>query len=416
MADLFGVPSGTVLEAVRELCGLEQCGDCECYVLEGERNYSETADVVLCDDCVCCCDWCDDVVMRSDLETLARASGQTYDCCRACRDRLNFFCGECNGFISQDDDSFTVIDGNVWCEDCSYNCFYCCSDCGDFSTREHSCTVCQVCVGCYCTCGDSESESESQLINDYGYKPAPQFRGVGPLYVGLELEVETGNSSEYRGDLAQSVVSALGDLVYIKSDSSLSCGFEIVTHPMSPDYFFGLEAWDRMVRDLAARGCRSWEGHTCGFHVHLSRRAFRSKMHLFAFALFFYRNRDMIRSISGRRSSELDRFASLSMHQGDRTYREPRLIDKVSGRGGGLRNSAVNLTNSTTVEIRFFRGSLRPETLRGAVGLCVAVFEYAATLCSSDVRDGGLEWAKFREWIDRDRFSDLLDLCNRRAV
>jgi hypothetical protein len=250
----------------------------------------------------------------------------------------------------------------------------------------------------------------------YDWKPDVFVQhGTGPLFVGLEVELETGDAQKYRADVVRHVFGVLGDVCYLKHDGSLSDGCEIVTHPMSPDYFANLSAFDDVLRTLRGWGCNSWNGHRCGFHVHLSRDAFVSSSHLFAFALFFYRNREQIRTLSGRRDYELDRWASLNAHQGN-TDDYPRLIDKVRGRNTSTRYSAVNLTNDETVEVRVFRGSLRPETLRGCVDLCVAAFHYTSALSSRDVRDGFLSWETFRRFADSASFPFLSDLAARRGV
>src|SRR6266545_3779976 len=46
------------------------------------------------------------------------------------------------------------------------------------------------CDDCY-ECDErrgNEDDDDSDLINSYGYKPRPIFRGTGPTYLGLELE------------------------------------------------------------------------------------------------------------------------------------------------------------------------------------------------------------------------------------
>src|SRR6188768_1102070 len=115
------------------------------------------------------------------------------------------------------------------------NCYDYCDTCDQ---REYRCRCCGYCERYPCRCNVCEDcdcdpcECRDEGLESYGFKPTPLFHGDGPLFMGLELEVEMGGRSS-RGDAVTAVHDALGDLVYCKEDSSLNTGFEIVTHPMS---------------------------------------------------------------------------------------------------------------------------------------------------------------------------------------
>lgn len=415
MTLLDGVPSGVVLERVADLCGFLSCGECEGWVLEDDLLYSDPFGCYLCDECAAVCEGCNETVVADSLERVSHVDGGRYSMCRSCVESLSE-CISCGGVLDTQDGDCYYVEGDLWCLGCCERHLSWCESHESWVDQEQVgfCAMCDRCDECGC----SNSCGGGGVIRDYSYKPVPDFHGVGPLFVGLELEIEAGDARGDNDSLASGVIESFGGLVYCKRDSSLNDGFEIVTHPMSPDYFRGLAVLERVLDDLAASGCTSWKGHTCGLHVHMTRSAFRSPIHLFAFALFFYRNRDQVRALSGRRGSELERYASLTMHSGRRGLEdyEPRLIDKVTGRGHGMRGAAVNLTNATTVEVRLFRGSLKPETVRGAVEFCLAVFDYVAKFSSRDLRDGRLAWSEFRAWLDVEQFPNLVSLCDRRGV
>ena len=62
--------------------------------------------------------------------------------------------------------------------------------------------------------------------------------------------------------------------LYIKSDGSLDCGMELVTHPMTLQYHMEQMPWKNVLRKAVGLGYLSHRTTTCGLHVHISRAAF----------------------------------------------------------------------------------------------------------------------------------------------
>src|SRR6266487_1851586 len=154
------------------------------------------------------------------------------------------------------------------------------------------------CDDCY-ECDErrgNEDDDDSDLINSYGYKPRPIFRGTGPTYLGLELEVDT--SGGRNRSLAVLANERLGSLAYLKEDGSVN-GFEIVTHPCSYEHWRS-EVDLSVLTDLRRNGARTL--HDTGIHVHVSRTAFNSPCHLYRWMKFFYRNAQQVQSIARRES------------------------------------------------------------------------------------------------------------------
>ena len=79
-------------------------------------------------------------------------------------------------------------------------------------------------------------------ILDYTIKPSPLFKvdlkkekiKRENLYFGVELEVENMENTISNNDMAERIID-YG--VYCKSDSSISNGFEVVTHPFTWDWY-----------------------------------------------------------------------------------------------------------------------------------------------------------------------------------
>lgn len=112
--------------------------------------------------------------------------------------------------------------------------------------------------GCDDDCDDCDDSDYAEVhdaesyIKDPSFKPVPMMHGEGPLYLGMELELEVGEGG--RGDCAYLADGWLADLGYLKEDGSLDDGFEIVTQPMSFTWAMENFPW-RMLRDLRDCGC-----------------------------------------------------------------------------------------------------------------------------------------------------------------
>jgi len=391
------------------------CGD-PTYLEDGFFDHYEEA--IVCHSCSVECDGCNEYFLDSSLVHFRR-----FRLCRPGCEGEFFCCDECGDLTAFSNDYQTMGD-SVYCSSCSASLLRWCDDCSETCWAEDVCSDCGVCERCEHSegCGGYEGGPNAVgVLYPYDYSPDEfSFFGHGPLFVGLELELEVKGDEMDRKNVVRFLSDRFGERAYLKRDGSLVNGVEIVTHPMSPAAFSGWGDFDRTLKDLPALDCVSWNSHRCGFHVHVSRAAFANPRHVFAFALFFYRNRQQIAAISGRRDNELEKWASLSAHQGEPHSpwggSGPRLLDKVRGVNPGARYSAVNMCNPHTLEVRVFRGSLRPETVRGYVQLVAGVVKYAAGLSSAAIRSGALEWSAFRASLDPVECAHLLDLCDRRGV
>ena len=74
------------------------------------------------------------------------------------------------------------------------------------------------------------------------------------------------------------------------------------------------------------------------------------------------------------------------------------------------------MCNDGTVEVRVFRGTLRPERVRGYVELCAAVFDYTTAITSHDIRAGFLDWSAFFRFVDHTKFPNIATLVAARGV
>lgn len=241
------------------------------------------------------------------------------------------------------------------------------------------------------------------MIHNYSYKPEPEIgykndrESREHLTFGVELECEPrndgGNIRMDAYELSDRIDEIPGGRTYCKSDGSLSNGVEIVSHPGTLAHHMYAMHWRQIQRTCEKAGFRSHDAANSGLHVHVGRAqlgstdAERNDVTRKVQVLFALYTAELTR-FSRRRRSCLEQWAPIN---GLGTT--PDAIRHVSS-GAQLaswaharvpayrsnhndRYTAVNVTNSATVEIRIFRGTLKRDTLIAAIQLVSNVFEYA---------------------------------------
>ncbi len=102
------------------------------------------------------------------------------------------------------------------------------------------------------------------MFNDYSYKPDPIFRGNGKRYFGVELEIDNGGKDDDNACELLDTANRDCENIYIKTDSSLSDGLEIVTHPMTLDYHLNSMPWEDICDMALKLGYMSHKTKTSG--------------------------------------------------------------------------------------------------------------------------------------------------------
>lgn len=343
---------------------ISQCIGCGCDIPRGD-GYSPSnmgyrpggnTEELLCTDCAIVCENCSDTVDVSDTQSVL---GNRATWCVHCCDEYLCYCGDCDAQLVRED--------SYYCESVGH------------------CDESYLCEGCY-------SEHDNGSIHDYGYKPEPQFMGKGPRYFGVELEIDGAGQNKDNAD--EILAHSKGEsLFYIKSDSSLEDGMEIVSHPCSLDYHLKSFPWDDISRTARSLGYKSHDAGTCGLHVHVSRRALGHN----------YSARELTVSkliiLLWRHWPNLYRF---SRRSSDRWCRQQYSFDNLSRAGlvdakAKGHSVALNVDNADTIEFRIFRGSLNTNTLRAALKLVDVLVDVALSR-------GIL-------WIAQSRWDDILAEC-----
>lgn len=256
----------------------------------------------------------------------------------------------------------------------------------------------------------------ANVLHEHGWRPREwDYRGTGPVYLGMELEIEIARSQGMR-EYARRAQDLLGDVVYIQTDSSITYGFEVTTHPMSYQWAMGEFRWDAL-RTMADDGC--FTTPEVGLHVHVARTAFDGECHLFRWMKFVYRNEQQVSRLARRRHSSWARFdpdqraAVKHFLKAEDTRRGYRL-DR-DGRATYLppadRYTAVNPLNADTLELRVFASSLQPGEVKAALAFAASTVEYTRDLDANKIiRGNGWAWPAYVEWLrSHDEYRPLLD-------
>lgn len=333
---------------VGELAGSThfECDDCGRLESE-ESGYSQ---IDRCEDCGTLCDCCEDAVPISE--------------------------------------TYHVIGEGEWCERCLQDSAVTCIACNDY----HHCEYVSMCASCdedYCHDCMAEHGGECEsggLIHEYGYKPRPQFMGRGPRYFGVELEIDGAGAS---AENAEAVLAHSKDeaLFYLKHDSSLEAGFEIVTHPMSFDYHMNSFPWEAIADTAIGLGYTSHDAKTCGLHVHVSRKAIGKSAE------------DKLLLLMWLHWEQIFKF---SRRENDGWCRQQYTYDKacVAGLMDAKQKGhsvALNTEHAETLEFRIFRGSLNTHTIRAAIS-------FVNTLVNIAKYHGII-------WVYKSKWSDILKEC-----
>lgn len=332
-------------------------------------------------------------------------------------------CGHCGDIVRD----YDMDEDTGACNSCRENAFYC-DSCGEWSWNADEC----------------ESDDHGpQGINNYGYKPEPVFwfaddsdpDNERELFLGMELEFEAPRQGSKFAKIVDVINARVGsfagsydDLAYLKDDSSISYGAELVTHPMT--YRFAMEQfpWD-MLDEAWNLGARAKD--TTGIHIHVSRAGFTSDAHVYRWAKFIYRNQTMVERISGRQGNSYAQFDP-------QKRREVKFAGKDVGKMHAARDAmrersnrdylyrpfddpdsctmeryaAINWQNDHTAEVRVFRSSLRPRKVKAYLALVHASVMYTGTLDYAKVAKArGWEWSAFTAWLfaQGETYRPLLD-------
>ena len=87
----------------------------------------------------------------------------------------------------------------------------------------------------------------------------------------MELEIDKGGKDDGNAEILYNIANSDEENLYIKSDSSLSDGMELVSHPCSLQYHKTEFPWADVMKKAVSMYYRSHNTNTCGLHIHIGR-------------------------------------------------------------------------------------------------------------------------------------------------
>ena len=371
----------------------------ECEVCSTETNVEDMMvthdDRHVCLDCHITCERCDE--LHGSDDTMHEVEG-IYIYCEDCTSSYAYYCDSCEGYTTQG--TCRLADRReYWCSDCLDRAYFC-DECDQYWAE-----------GCDNGCNSEEDENE-RVIHDYNYRPDAVFHATDKnerLFFGIEIEVEAGRNRDESALYAQQLESK--DLAYLKQDGSLNNGFEVVTHPMSHDFYKNeaQEFWDVIEGLRTEYKVKSWGTQTCGLHIPVSRTGFASGSHMHRFLNLIYSNQELYETLAGRSSEQWAKFTDIVNTEwiydaeGNRDYINGKTTRsfrrKLSHYNNSDRYSAVNTLNQETLELRIFKGTVNGHTIKAHLDLAHASVEYTRVMSVPQVRDGALNPHNFVKYI-----------------
>src|ERR1035437_23168 len=383
-------------ESLRMGLSSEQCSFCKSAINVATNKdvwYQFIGDKVTCEPCYKksykVCRICGRTHLIGEMaETEINFRGEPISVCKKCATSQFKICGSCNKLSYKGD--LQKYDEKFYCHDCFTARFENCQVChktfpkGEVTnTIWNKAAIC--CNKCYLWHGP---------VLRYEHTTYLKKLGKGPLFFGIELEVEIADKvKEKRGPAAQEVVSCFDEgFLVLKEDRSIKCGFEICTCPA--ELSVHRKAWGRFF-EKPPRNLAAFQTETCGLHIHASRDALSflgvGKMLVF---VNHETNKPFIECIAQRSTNDYCK-----------VYKK-KLGDCMSNNdhGDDRRNAhheALNLQNNHSVELRIFKSTLKPASLYKALEFTDALVHFC--MCGNYSISESRHVANFVKYVEQNR-------------
>lgn len=373
-----------------------------------------------CDDCFderCfICEHCGEVCWQDDRNTVYTQNGRYgwnfEDWCDSCRDRHATQCDRCGEWYSDDDEQCQHLDGvdlNI-CSDCIDN-YTRCSQCGEWVESDdayYDDYGDPYCESCYDDLGDNGCEilSYHDYPRDHFWyrlnRPAEDDRHKF-LQFGIELELcEGGENSANAAEIKDAFNMHNKYDVVCMRDGSLDDGFEIISQPATLQYHLKDFGWQKAMKAAQGLGYVSHNGGKAGLHVHVDRQYFNGAFENpeVAFIILTQNNLDWLKKFSRRKNWGYCQFQNVegvtftpdNFKDSDENS-SLEYIERVRGYNHG-HHVAMNYDGYSTIEFRFFRGTLKFQTFAASLQLVEMMCYAAKHLRKEQLCNVDLKWFK----------------------
>ena len=293
------------------------------------------------------CDDCGELWSNSYVTSYEMYNGEIRILCDDCRGNWYYVCEDCGRLVHGDDSVYNEEDDRTYCPSCA-------EDHDALQSYGH-------------TGGTYFWQDDLTSVISWHMDPTQRHN----LYLGIELETD---NNDHAGLLARDIIDEVGnDRVCCKRDGSLHCnGVEIVSQPMTPLCHLQSGMWENIVGLVCVHHGTSHDAGTCGLHIHISRGYFTCETPAYRIDRLFHRFRSEMVNFSRRRDFY---YCHLSEYDelGDIAELKARKEKWLNNKWNSNRYVAVNDENAETIEIRLWRGTLNPTTLRATIEFTAAL-------------------------------------------
>lgn len=231
------------------------------------------------------------------------------------------------------------------------------------------------------------------------------------ILFGFELEAREDDSNYVENQLSPEQVACkleeeFGNLFVYERDSSIGRGVEIISQPMTMNYYMThIDLFKKLLKMLEEMNYVSTKGNKCGLHIHFNRKALGFNSNEFELlknkvgslnrtVLLDHKRanatienivsimevfKEELIKISGRNESSVNRWCKFETSNGAE-IKEIKKCAKEKSKCGGDRYRVVNTTNEKTVEIRLCRGTLMWQSFNTRIHLMYNIVNIARNL------------------------------------
>jgi hypothetical protein len=351
-------------------------------------------------------------------------------------------CCDCGDII--DDDETRMHDNDIYCESCFHENFTMCDGCNEPYDSDDIITIhdCNYCPDCYndrytecgscgeiisihntCTNDNGDTYCEScfdeadvnTIIHDHNYTPCIEFYGDDrkELHLGLEYEVYNNTNSYNNTTVAECINDAFSDFFYLKEDSSINNGFEIVSHPSTLHYHQKEVDYEKLTSLLKSKGFSSdSKNGNCGIHVHIERNWIEyncGKLAAVKYGLFIHNIQKFAEILARRAGSHWADFSRI-----EQDYY--KILAKSIKPYHADKYSAINYQHTDTIETRIFAGTIRSYRLLAAMEFCHAAINHVNNIGYTHIcqKHDYTLWSEFTEYVKKNTrlYTNLLKNMN----
>ena len=234
----------------------------------------------------------------------------------------------------------------------------------------------------FCVCEKHRKYGEVNNIHNYhSSQTLKELKNDREVQLfGFELEVNTREriNRNLLNIYAGVVREILGEILYdIQEDGSVSNGFEIITNPMSKEYYFSKNTQYRLrtlLKFLNSVGLNYNNG--CGLHIHTTRKPIEDlkienyigKLHLILETF-----KDEFKILSQRDSYSYCRFLSDEVNLSVEDLKASSLLDKKKNT---TRYLTINNQKDATIELRLFKATTNIQILNAYMQIYMNIIDY----------------------------------------